>query len=142
MSHYLQDYIGYKLVQIVKQLRHRAEEALNTLHLHPGQEMLLFQLWNEEGLTQSQLVENLRVEPPTITKALQRMEHAGFIARTQDVEDARVFRVYLTPKGREIQAEVQNIWDALEAQTVKGLSEVEKALLGRLLDQIDQNFSA
>jgi DNA-binding MarR family transcriptional regulator len=141
MSNYLKDYIGFKLTQILREHRNRAEVALNKLDLHTGQEMILFQLWNEEGLTQSQLVENLCVEPPTITKALQRLERAGFIQRSQDAEDARVSRVHLTPKGRAVQAQVKKVWDDLEAQTVAGLSEVEKALLRRLLDQIYNNFT-
>lgn len=141
MSHPLDDYIGYRILQIHRAHRSRAEAALNQLGLHTGQEMLLFHLWNEEGLTQSQLVDQLCVEPPTVTKTLQRLEQAGLVERRQDAEDARVSRVYLTPKGRALKAQVKKIWENLEALTVQGLSEVEKALMRRLLDQISNNLA-
>ena len=141
MSHPLDDYIGYRILQIHRAHRSRAEAALNQLGLHTGQEMLLFHLWNEEGLTQSQLVEQLCVEPPTVTKMLQRLEQAGLVERRQDAEDARVSRVYLTPKGRVLKAQVKAIWDNLESLTVRGLSEVEKALMRRLLDQVNDNLA-
>ncbi|HET7090814.1 MAG TPA: MarR family transcriptional regulator [Anaerolineae bacterium] len=141
MSHPLDDYIGYRILQIHRAHRSRAEAALNQLGLHTGQEMLLFHLWNEEGLTQSQLVDQLCVEPPTVTKTLQRLEQAGLVERRQDAEDARVSRVYLTPKGRALKAQVKKIWENLEALTVQGLSEVEKALMRRLLDQINNNLA-
>ena len=141
MSHPLHDYIGYRIIQIQKAHRNRAETAFNNLGLYTGQEMLLYQLWKQEGLTQSELVEILCVDPSTVTKTLQRLEQAALVERRQDAEDARVSRVYLTPKGRALQAPVQKIWDDLETLTVQGLSEVEKALMRRLLEQIQDNVS-
>lgn len=141
MSHPLQDYIGYRMIQIMKAHRSRADVAFNALGLYTGQEMLLYQLWKQEGLTQSELVEILCVDPSTVTKTLQRLEQAALVERRQDAEDARVSRVYLTPKGRALQAPVQAIWDDLETLTVQGLSEVEKALMRRLLEQIQENVN-
>lgn len=140
MAHPLQDYIGYYIIQILKAHRSHAEPAFSEIGLYLGQEMLLYQLWEEEGLTQSQLGETLCVDPSTVTKTLQRLEQAGIVERRQDSEDARVSRVYLTPKGRALQPSVQAIWAHLEVLTVQGLSEVELALLRRLLDQIQRNL--
>src|SRR5262245_25454870 len=133
MSNYLDTYIGYRILQIHRGHRNRAESALNALGLYTGQEMVLFQLWKQEGPTQSQLVDTLSVDPSTITKTLQRLENAGLLHREQDAQDARSMRVYLTAKGRALREPVQKIWDDLEALTVQNLSEVELAFLGRLL---------
>ena len=92
MSHPLNDHIGYRILQALRAHRSHAEPALSALGLYPGQEMVLFQLWNEEGLTQSQLADALCVEPPTVSKALQRLEQAGFVERRQDAEDASTHR--------------------------------------------------
>jgi MarR family transcriptional regulator, organic hydroperoxide resistance regulator len=140
MSDQLQGYIGYHLLQALRAHRRLAEAAFSEIGLYPGQEMLLFQLWQEEGVTQSQLVEKLCVEPPTVTKTLQRLEKAGIIERKQDAEDARVSRVYLTPKGEALKEQVQKIWRDLEARTTKNLSEVEQAFILRLLEQITKNL--
>jgi len=140
MGHPLQDYIGFRILQIHRAHRNRAEAAFNELGLYTGQEWVLFQLWNEEGQTQTQLVSSLRVEPPTITKTLDRLEKTGLVERRQDPDDARVSRVYLTPAGRVLEAKVRKVWDELEALTTEGLSDVELALLRRLLDQIFQNL--
>jgi MarR family transcriptional regulator, organic hydroperoxide resistance regulator len=140
MRHPLQDYIGYRILQIHRAHRKLAESGFNELGLHTGQEWVLFQLWTEEGLTHSQLVKNLGVEPPTITKTIDRLEKTGLVERRQDEEDARVSRVYLTPAGRALEISVRNLWDSLEAQTIQGLSEVEVVLLRRLLDQVYDNL--
>jgi MarR family transcriptional regulator, organic hydroperoxide resistance regulator len=141
MKHRLQDYIGFRILQVMKVHRVRADAAFGEIGLHPGQEMALYQLWNEEGLTQSELGERLNIDASTVTKTLQRLEQAQVVERHQDTQDGRVYRVYLTPKGRELREQVQKIWDDLEDTTVKGLSDIEKALLLRLLSQIQENFN-
>jgi len=137
----IQDYIGFQVLQIHKAHRQRAEAALNKLGIHTGQEMILLQLWIEEGIPQSQLAASMEVEPPTATKMLQRMERTGLIERRTDPEDARVSRVYLTARGRALEQPVLNVWKQLEAQTVAGLSLTEQALLHRLLMQVLTNLS-
>jgi DNA-binding MarR family transcriptional regulator len=137
----IQDYLGFQLLQAHKAHRARAEAALNKLGLHTGQEMLLLQLWLEEGIPQSQLATWMGVEPPTATKMLQRMERVGLIERRPDPEDARISRVYLTETGRALEQPVLEVWKQLEAQTVAGLSDTEQALLRRLLMQVSANLS-
>jgi MarR family transcriptional regulator, organic hydroperoxide resistance regulator len=102
----IQDTVGYALAQLCKAHRQSVDSALKQVsrescgpELHVGQEMILLQLWAEEGLTQSRLAELLCVEPPTITKMLQRMEQAGLLVRSADPDDARVSRVSLTRRG-------------------------------------------
>ena len=137
----IRDFIGFQVLQVHKAHRSRAETALNKLGVHTGQEMILLQLWIEEGIPQSQLAASMEVEPPTATKMLQRMERAGLIERRPDPEDARISRVYLTERGRALEQPVLDVWKQLEAQTVAGLSLTEQALLHRLLMQILTNLS-
>jgi DNA-binding MarR family transcriptional regulator len=139
--HQCGDFVGFQLVQICRAHRNRADTALNELGLHVGQEWILFELWREEGQTQSQLAEQMCLEPPTITKMLQRMEGAGLVERRQDSEDARVSRVYLTDRGRGLEKYVVKVWQQLEDQTVRGLNETEQLLLRRFLIQINDNLS-
>ena len=136
----IQDYIGYQLVQICKAHRQHAEAGLNKLGVHVSQEMILLQLWVEEGIPQSQLATCMEVESPTVTKMLQRMEHAGLIERRPDPEDARVSRVYLTERGRALEQPVLDVWKQLEARTISGLSLTEQTLLHRLLMQVATNL--
>ena len=133
--------IGYELFQLCKAHRNRAEELLNEHGLHTGQEMTLFQLWEEEGQTQTQLAERMCVEAPTASKMLQRMETAGLLVRRADSEDARVSRVYLTDHSRSLEKPVREAWNRLEEETLRGLTEAEQALLRRLLIQMRSNLS-
>jgi MarR family transcriptional regulator, organic hydroperoxide resistance regulator len=133
--------IGFLLAQVCRAHRNTANEVLSEAGLHVGQEMVLLRLWEQDGLRQSELAEQLCVEAPTVTRMLQRMERADLVERQPDPEDARVSRVYVTPQGAALQEAVQEAWARLEAQMLRGLTLEEKLLLRRLLMQLQQNLT-
>jgi len=137
----MQDTLSFGLIKLCKAHRARAELLLSQFDLHPGQEQILFRLWHEEGLAQSVLADHLCVEPPTVTKMLQRMERKGWIERRGDPDDARLSRVFLTDAGRALQADIEQVWVALEAAMTASLSPAEVALLKRLFDQMQADLS-
>src|SRR5260221_3653807 len=125
----------------MKMHRKLAETGLNDFGLHVGQELILLWLDEQDGMTQSELADVLRIEAATVTKVLHRMEAAGLIDRRQDSSDARVSRVYLKPKSRQLIEPLRGLWAEVEQKTIKGLSEPEVMLLRRLLLQILENLS-
>lgn len=80
------------------------------------------------------------VKAATISKVLQRMEHAGFVERRADAEDQRVSRVYLTPAGHAICEDVQKTLDAMDEETFAGFTVEERVLLRRFFAQIRENL--
>ena len=136
----LQNTTGKLLARTCKLLRIRAHTLLGQIGLYRGQQFVLSALWEQEGINQSELAQQLHVQPATITNALQRMERAGLVERRQDTQDLRVSRVYLTDAGRNIRGAVDEIWAELEEQAFAGLSPGEVAVLRRLLAQVYDNL--
>jgi DNA-binding MarR family transcriptional regulator len=133
--------ISYLLAQVCKVHRSKGQELLSNLDLHLGQEMLLIHLWPRDGLTQSELADDLCISPATITKTLDRMSKVGLVERRTDNEDQRVSRVYLTNEGRLLQEPVGGAWHELEAQSMANLTLEEQILLRRLLLQVYENLT-
>ncbi len=140
ISQKMQETIGFALVQACKAYRTAVDTEFRLINLHVGQEMILLQLWEAEGQTQSELAEKLCVEPPTVTRMIQRMEHDSLLVRYQDREDARIHRVNLTPKGRALREQVEAIWAQIEVATMQGFTTEERMLLRRLLIQLRNNL--
>jgi DNA-binding MarR family transcriptional regulator len=128
------------LAQICKLHRSRAHTLLEELGLYRGQPPMLRALWEQEGLTHTELATRLHVRPATITKMIRRMGKTGFVERRPDSEDQRVSRVYLTDAGRAIQAEVRQVWHTLEGETFDGFSLEERVLLRRFFRQVRENL--
>jgi DNA-binding MarR family transcriptional regulator len=130
----------FLLAQVCRVHHGRARELLHEIGLYRGQPPLLDILYDEEGLTHSELATRLQVAPATVTKMLQRMEKAGFLLRRADPEDQRVSRVYLTGAGHEIRAEMRARLGQLAEETLAGLSAEERAVLRELLLRVQENL--
>jgi DNA-binding MarR family transcriptional regulator len=136
----LQEATSHLLAQTCKLLRARAHASLGGIGLCGGQQFVLHALWNEEGITHSELAGRLNVRPATITNALKRMEKAGLVERRHDTEDQRVSRAYLTDAGRDIRDAVEAVWSGLEERAFAGFDAQERARFGQFLLRIHENL--
>jgi len=128
--------VSFALVQVTKAQRARVAATLAEVGLHIGQEMVLMALWQQDGLSQSELMARRHVEAPTIAKAIARMDRAGLVRRERDGEDGRVSRVYLTERGRGLEPTVLGIWSDAEERLLQPLSDDERAQLRTLLGKL------
>lgn len=133
---------GFALAKACRAHRVNVGAALAGVGLHVGQEMVLLELWKEDGLKGGELAARLRVEPPTVTRTIQRLEGCGLVERRKDPGDARSFRVCLTEKGRALEDPVTERWDKVENRAFRGMSEAEKTLLRGLLARVRENLGA
>jgi DNA-binding MarR family transcriptional regulator len=132
--------IDFILANIGHLHRARVHQLFEALGLYHGQPPVLFELWKQEGMTQSELAARLQITPATMTRMLQRMEKSGFICRQPDPDDQRISRVFLSPGGRAVKSQVETVWQTLETETFANLSGEEKELLRRLLLQLRGNL--
>jgi DNA-binding MarR family transcriptional regulator len=134
------DSLDFCLVQVCQLHYTRAHALLDDLGLYRGQPPVLRALWEEDGLTHSELADRLHVQPATITKMITRMEKNGFVERRQDLEDQRVWRVHITEAGRDIRDRVEQIHRQMEAETFAGLDAEERSTLRRFLARVRENL--
>ena len=118
----------------------RAHRLFEEVGLYRGQPPVLMALWEQEGLTQTELAEQLHITPATVTRMLQRMERTGFIQRQPDPLDQRISRVYLTEAGTAVQSQVEAMWKTMETETFGGLSGDEQEILRGYLLRIRKNL--
>ena len=122
------------LLAQVGHLQHiSVRRGIEALGLYRGQPQMLSALWEQEGLTHSELAAKMHVQPATVSKMVQRMERSGFVERRRDPTDERISRVFLTERGRAVRNEVEAWFHEFEAAYTEGLSDEDKAALRRLL---------
>jgi len=95
--------LGY-LVNLTGRLIGRAlDRRLGDYGVSLGQFPLLLALWEEEGLTQSEIARRLDIEQPTVANTLKRMQRDGLIAVAPDPKHSRRVLVTLTERGRALE---------------------------------------
>ncbi len=80
-------------------------------------------------LTPRELADAERVQPPTITKILARLEDRGLLQRTPHPTDGRQVLLSPTPAGHDIVAEQRRAKDEWLTRALSGLSPAQRQIL-------------
>ncbi|MNO12518.1 Organic hydroperoxide resistance transcriptional regulator [compost metagenome] len=132
--------IRQSLDRISSQMRRNYSESLRELNLYVGQDNLLYRLWLGDGVTQMQLCDHLKCEPPTVTNMVKSLEQNGFIYRKRDEQDARVMRIFLTDKGKELEEPVDIKWREQQEKLLHSISTEERLILRQLMQKMESNL--
>jgi DNA-binding MarR family transcriptional regulator len=89
-------------------------------------------------LTPSELAARERVQRPTATRLLARLEAPGLVERTADPGDRRSSLVAVTPAGEALLAQVRTRKDAYLARRLRSLSPEERATLRRASEILER----
>ncbi|MFN4119775.1 MarR family winged helix-turn-helix transcriptional regulator [Acidovorax sp.] len=82
---------------------------LDRIGLTYPQYLVMLVLWEQDGVTVSELGERLFLDSGTLTPLLKRLEAQGQIARLRDVQDERRVRITLTAEGRALRDQAEAI---------------------------------
>ena len=135
------DTLTAALIRLCRAHRSYANSLLGAFGLHAGQERLLLLIADAGGLNLSQLAASLGVQPPTVTRIVQRMEAGGLLERRSDPSDARASLICASAEGLALRERIEAVWAQLEARLGEGMTLEERLLLRRLLLQGGDNFT-
>jgi DNA-binding MarR family transcriptional regulator len=82
-------------------------------------------------LTPTELAARERVQRPTITRVVCRLEETGLVVRAPDPADGRSALITVTPAGRAVLAEIRTRKDAFLSERLEALTPQDRATLGR-----------
>jgi DNA-binding MarR family transcriptional regulator len=129
------------LAQLCQLYRSSSDACMDRIAMHRAQAMLLCRLFLHDGMTQSEIADQLAVQGATVTNMLQRMEETGLVTRRRDVDDNRLVRVYLTEAGREKERSIHEQFMNLQDAIFEGISEKDRMLMRRLLKRMLENMT-
>jgi MarR family transcriptional regulator, organic hydroperoxide resistance regulator len=133
--------IAYALYRVARLHRMIAGNLLRRVGLHPTQEVLMMYLWELGPQRQADLIRLLDSDAATMTRTIQRLEHAGFVRRSPDADDKRAYQIEATPAGRALRPEVEQIWNEVEESIVGGVGERERKTILRILEGMEERLT-
>ena len=111
------------LVHDVSRLRRSAfDRCLKSMNVTRSQWWVLAYLSRADGMTQSQLAEELDLGKVAIGGLIDRLEKSGFVRRDADAVDRRVNRVFLEPMSQALITKLRKINHRFNQQIFAGLS--------------------
>lgn len=113
---------------------------LEPLGLTHPQYLVMLALWEGAPMSVREIADALRLDSPTLSPLLKRLEAAGLISRTRSVTDERQLVVQLTEAGRELRSEAEKIPFAVVRTLGVDLAVLED--LHRVLGTVNQAAEA
>ena len=134
------DYI-YDMFKEIVLLNYKINyQELIDINLYPGQPIILERIFENNGITQSELSNITLKKPATITTMLNRLEHMGYVVRKNDINDKRLARLYLTNIGMEKYHQMMKLKKKMGNIIFEGMSEYDLSVVYRLMLKIKNNL--
>jgi DNA-binding MarR family transcriptional regulator len=131
--------IGYR-IKVLSQLLHRLLQGrLDPFDLTVFHWLVLNLLWKEDGLAVSDIGDKLQQVGGTMTGVIDRMEERKLIFRERDTEDRRVWRIWLTPKGKDLGKTLPLEVTKNRERLYAGIPQADFDTFNRVLQQLTDN---
>jgi DNA-binding MarR family transcriptional regulator len=121
------------VMRLARRLRQQSEPDLT-----PSMLSALSTIERHGPMTLRELAAHERVQPPTVTATLGRLESAGLTSRDTDLDDRRVSWVSLTPEGRRLVEANRSRKTEFLAKRLSRLDPAEREILARALPIIER----
>jgi len=113
--------ILFLISDVGRLLRTYADQKARRFGQTRAQWAVLLRLERLEGLKQSDLAEDLDIQPITLTRLVDRLCNNGLIERRADPNDRRAKRLYLTPAARPLLDRISEQVEELAEKVLAGL---------------------
>jgi DNA-binding MarR family transcriptional regulator len=132
----IEEGLGYLVNRAARTMAQQLAEELRPTGVGIGQWAVLLFLWAGDGLTQAELSRVVAIEPPTMVRTIDRMVRDGLVERRRDRSDARVSRIYLTPRGRSLRDELIPKAAAVNRRILASMTPAEARTVRQVLARI------
>ncbi|WP_317959241.1 MarR family winged helix-turn-helix transcriptional regulator [Phaeobacter inhibens] len=131
---------GYLFNHLARLFAQALQERIQPLGLSIGVFPIMLHLWEEEGLTQKQLVQRVGIEQGTMANTLKRMERDGLVVSQRDLSDGRRREIRLTEHGRSLRSPALRIAEEQNTFVLASLTTEEQAQILTLVTKVIQNM--
>ncbi len=116
-------------------------EAIASRDLTGVEFLALRTLWENDGISPSELALRISLDGPHVTSTLNTMEKKSLVRREKNLRDRRKVNVWLTPKARQYRARLIPRVMQLSEAAARGIPTAELEVLHRVLQRMQENLA-
>jgi DNA-binding MarR family transcriptional regulator len=130
--------LGVAYTSVFRQLgRYLSEKELP---ITPDQFRVLTHLWQNDGCSQQELAISSNRDRANVTRIIDILEREGIVERKDHEADRRVFRIFLTNKGKDLQEEAAICGQSAIKDALKGIPKEDVEICMKVLRQTIENL--
>ncbi|ACB80299.1 transcriptional regulator, MarR family [Methylorubrum populi BJ001] len=135
----LDNQLCYALYAAAHRMTKSYRPMLERMGLTYPQYLVLLVLWENDGITVSEIGRRLRLDSGTLTPVLKRLESSGLLNRSRRQSDEREVEIALTDQGRSLRSEAVAVRQSVMCQL--NMSEPEIQAMRADLNALIENLS-
>jgi MarR family transcriptional regulator for hemolysin len=132
--------VGFWICQASHALQRAFNEELAPQGVTFRQAQVLGSLALEGRLSQTDLAERMRIEPPTLVGILDRMERDGWIRRGSDKKDRRKKLIEATAAAKPVWTKIVAVAKRVRTRATRGMTPAQLTQLKKLLTLVQTNL--
>jgi MarR family transcriptional regulator for hemolysin len=129
----------FTLGELQRLVRAHADRQAARYGITRAQWAVLAKVERFEGMKQTELAEQMEMQPITLTRLIDRLCDNGWIERRSDDTDRRVNRLYLRKAAKPLLAKLAGLKAELTATALEGISPSDAQRLLGQLEAIKEN---
>jgi MarR family transcriptional regulator, transcriptional regulator for hemolysin len=129
----------FTLGEVQRLVRAYADKQAARYGITRAQWAVLAKVERAEGLKQTELAEQMEMQPITLTRLIDRLCDNGWIERRSDDSDRRVNRLYLRKAARPLLGKLGGLRSELTATALQGIGPSDAQRLLGQLETIKEN---
>jgi DNA-binding MarR family transcriptional regulator len=137
----LEESVGFLLSDTARTMTRAFSKKIAVHGIGMGIFQFLRILWEEDGLTPSELAMRARMKGPSAVAAIKELEWRGFVRRIDDRHDRRKVRLFLTAEGRRLYDVVMPDIEAIRQIMLADFSAAEQNQLKQMLRRMRSNLA-
>jgi DNA-binding MarR family transcriptional regulator len=130
----------FTLGELARLVRAHADRQSARYGITRAQWAVLAKVERFEGMKQSELAEQMEMQPITLTRLVDRLCDNGWIERRGDETDRRVNRLYLRKAARPLLAKLSGLRSEITETALEGISPADANRLLTQLEAIKENL--
>lgn len=134
----LADQLTFQLYAASRAMVSAYRKELQPFNLTYTQYLTMRAVWSGDGRPVSDLCAELELDSGTISPLLTRLEASGYISRERVSDDGRQVRVFCTPLGRDLRAQLMHLPGSVAEASAISEPEIERlcGMLGSLREAV------
>jgi DNA-binding MarR family transcriptional regulator len=129
----------FTLGEVQRMVRAYADKAAARYGITRAQWAVLAKVERNEGMKQTELAEQMEMQPITLTRLIDKLCDSSWIERRGDENDRRVNRLYLKKAGRQLLGKLSGLRSELTATALDGISPADAQRLLSQMEAIKEN---
>ena len=142
MDFNLENVVNHRIGMIALLMKRQVIKLISdhNLDITPEQWIVLFYLWQEDGLSIGEIASRSKKDFANVTRIVDKLKKMEYVNKIKSKKDGRIFHVFIQPKADKIKNDIHNCWKQASDIALNEISLSEQQQLMEILAKIENNI--